>query len=462
MKNKILKKVLNNVHNAHFIGIGGSGMIGLVQILKQLNLNISGSDVNESDPIKLATSLNIPITLTQSKQNIKHPDLIVYTSALLENNEELLQAKQTNIPLMERSELLGKITNCFSKCVCVSGTHGKTTTTALITEILKNAKIDLSAVIGGNLKSIHGYGVLGNDDIIVVEACEFKNHFLKLFPTHSIILNIDQDHMDFFKTPENLKNSFKQFCNQTTNCVMYFGDDTNIQNVISSSNSTGKNFISFGFNNNNTFKAENVTQKSPSHFTFNIKFKQKPIKQIFELNIPGSHNIINALAAIATCHELGLDFQQIAEGLKNFQGVKRRFEVIGKINGITIVDDYAHHPNEIMATLKAAKNFGFKKIWAVHQPFTYSRTKLFLNEFANALKLADNVVLTKILGSRETNTSKIKSENLAEKIAGSKVFQTQEEAAKYVLKNANDGDLVITMGCGDIYKCARMMAFGKF
>ena len=464
MKNKILNNVLNNFKNIYFIGIGGSGMIGLVQILKQLNLNISGSDINESDPLNLAKSLGVDITLNQTSQNIqnKNPDLIIYTSAILENNAELIQAKQSQKPIMERSELLGKITKCFSNCICVSGTHGKTTTTAMITEILNRCHLNPSAIIGGNLKSINGYGKIGNKNILICEACEFNNHFLKLSPTHCVILNIDRDHMEFFKTVKNLKNSFKQFCNNTKNCIVYYGDDENTTSVIKAANNFNKTCISFGFGENNTFKAENLIKLKPTQTQFNVRFQGHKLNQIFELNIPGKHNIINALAAISMCHNLGINFNQIADGLKYFKGVKRRFEIVGQVNGITVVDDYAHHPKEIMATLKTAKNFGFNKIWAIHQPFTYSRTHMLLNAFAEALKIADEVILTEILGSREENITGIKSKHLADKIAGSKVFQTQKEAADYVLQHAKPGDLVITMGCGDIYKCARIIVFGKY
>ena len=462
MRGKILNNVLSSINNVHFIGIGGSGMIGLVQVLHQLNIKISGSDLNESDPVRLAQSLGIKVPLEQHAGNIKNPDLIIYTSAILKNNPELIQALKINKPIMERSDLLGKITNCFSQCICISGTHGKTTTTAMITEILKHAKIDPSAIIGGNLKSINGYGTIGKNDLLVCEACEFNNHFLKLFPTHSVILNIDKDHMEFFKTVDNLKNSFKKFCDKTTQCIVYFGDDTNIKEIIKILNTQNKKLISFGLNSENDFSAENIKQTHSGCFKFNLKFKGKLIDQSFELQIPVQHNVLNALAAIAMCYTFKINFQQIAEGLNIFKGVKRRFELIGKINGITVVDDYAHHPSEIMATLKAAKNFGFKNIWAIHQPFTYSRTQMFLNLFADALKLADKVILTKILGSREKNLTGIKSEHLAEKIPNSKVFQTQKEAASYVLEHAKPGDLVLTLGCGDIYKCARMIVFGKF
>ncbi len=460
--NKLIKNFLPNEQKVHFIGIGGSGMIGLVEIVNQLGVKITGSDVNESDPVKLAQSLGIDVSLNQVAQNINDPDLIVYTSAVLANNPELLKAQTSKIPLVERSELLGALTNCFSRCVNVSGTHGKTTTTSMVVEILKHSGIDLSFIIGGKLKSANCYGKLGADDLIVCEACEFANHFLKLKSTHSVILNIEPDHMEFFKTLDNLKNSFIQFCNQTSNCVVYCGDDEVILDVVKRSNLQDKQSFSFGFKSNNDFIATNIEQLEANHFKFNIKCFNKPVDEVFEFFAAGEHNVLNALAAIAVCFSFGINFKTIAEGLRKFKGVKRRFDFIGKVKGITVVDDYAHHPSEIMATLKAAKNFGFRKIWAIHQPFTYSRTRMFLDSFAEALEIADRVVLTKILGSREENIYQIKSEHLAKKIKGSVVCQTQEEAAKFVLDNACPGDLAITLGCGDIYKCAQIMVNGYY
>lgn len=460
--NKFLNNFLRGVQNVHFIGIGGSGMISLVQILHQLGLKITGSDVNESDPLRLARSLGIEIATEQVAQNIKNPDLIIYTAAILKNNPELLQAKNSKIPLLERNDVLGQFTSCFDRSVCVSGTHGKTTTTGMIIEILNSSGINLSAAIGGNLKSIGGYGKLGTDDVVVCEACEFANHFLKLQSTHSVILNIEPDHMEFFKTINNVKKSFQEFCEKTTQCLVYYGDSANVLSVVENAQLKKQKKLSFGFGENNDFVANNIEQIAANRFKFGLSCFKKPVDETFEICIPGRHNLLNALAAIAVCHNMGLSFFDISQGLKKFKGVKRRFEFIGEVNGITVVDDYAHHPSEVMATLKAAKSFGFRKIWAIHQPFTYSRTQMFLDSFAEALKIADRVVLTEILGSREENLTGIKSEDLAEKIEGCCCFKTQEEAADFVLKNAQPGDLAITLGCGDIYKCANIMVFGKY
>lgn len=462
MIDKIKNSFLCNVQKAHFIGIGGSGMIGLAQVLNQLGIKITGSDVNESDPVKLARQLEMEVVMNQVAQNIKNPDLIVYTEAILKNNEELIKAKQSGFSLFERSELLGKFTDCFSRCVCVSGTHGKTTTTGMLIEILRSCGVDLSAVVGGNLKSLGGYGKVGNDDFLVCEACEFANHFLNLNSTHSIILNLEPDHMEFFKTFDNLKKSFQLFCEKTAQCVVYYGDSANVLDVINGAKLKKQNVISFGFEEKNNFVAKQIEQIAADRFRFRVLCFQKPVDEVFEVCVPGKHNVLNALATIAVSHNFGFKFKDIAQGLKQFKGVKRRFEVVGKVNGVTVVDDYAHHPSEIMATLNAAKQFGFKKIWAIHQPFTYSRTQMFLNSFAQALKIADRVVLTEIMGSREENLTGITSQHLAQKIDGCVCFKTQQEAADFVLKNAKPGDLVITLGCGDIYKCAKIMVFGSY
>ena len=434
-------------------------MFPLVQILHEKGFEITGSDNNESDILKMVRNLGIKVNMNQRAENIKNVDLIIYTSAVFDDNPELVAAKKSKIKTIERNDLLGYLTTLHSDCVCVCGTHGKTTTTSMLTQILLDSDMDPSAVIGGKLKSINSYARLGNSQIMVCEACEYANHFLKLAPDISIVLNIDNDHMEYFKTVENLKNSFGKFLNQTTKTVIYNGDDENVSDVVSA---VDKKRISFGFLPTNDFYPTNISRISGTKTKFSICRRGKIVAKDVEIFVPGRHNILNAVAAAATAFELKAPVEGILKGLFNFRGVGRRFELIGEKNGVTVVDDYAHHPTEICATLKAAKECGFKKVWAVHQPFTYSRTKMLIDEFAKALDVADRVVLTEIMGSREKNTFGVYAKDLAEKIDGCVWFKTQSEAAQYVLENADSGDLVITLGCGDIYKCAKIMVFGKY
>ena len=456
---KVNTGLLDGVKTVHFIGIGGSGMFPLVQILYKKGLKITGSDNNESDILKMVRNLGIKVDMNQKAENIKNVDLIIYTSAVFEDNPELVAAKKSGIKTIERNDLLGYLTTLYSDCVCVCGTHGKTTTTSMLTQILLDSDLDPSAVIGGKLKSIDSYARLGNSQIMVCEACEYANHFLKLAPDISIVLNIDNDHMEYFKTVENLKRSFGKFLNQTKKTIIYNGDDPDVAGVVSPVN---KKCISFGFLSTNDYYPVNISKISGTRTKFSICHQEKIVAKDIEIFVPGRHNILNAVAAAAAAFELKASVGGILKGLFNFRGVGRRFEFIGEKDGITIVDDYAHHPTEICATLKAAKECGFKKVWAVHQPFTYSRTKMLMNEFAEALSIADKVVLTEIMGSREKNTFGVYVKDLAEKIDGCVWFKTQIEAAKYILENADSGDLVVTLGCGDIYKCAKIMAFGKY
>ena len=448
------QELLNNKKHLHFIGIGGSGMFPLAQILHQWGYYITGSDNNETDIVHMEQDMGIPVILGQKSENIEGADLIVYSAAIMKDNPELVAAMNSGVPVIERSVLLGLVTDRYQKSICVSGTHGKTTTTSLLTQILLDAGMDPSAVIGGKLKSLGTYGIAGNSDVITVESCEFVDTFLHLHPYISLILNIDEDHMDYFKNMENLKNSFEQFCRQTSGKIIYNGNDKNTVEVIRRLDS--RNCISFGVTPEQDYYPENIEYIDGMHTRFDLMHQGRKVTEL-ELFIPGKHNIGNAVAACAAALEAGTPENLIARGVENFRGAGRRFEFLGKKNGVTIVDDYGHHPTEIMATLKAAKDLGFKRVWAVHQPFTYSRTKMLLNEFAEALSVADFTVLTEIMGSREKNTYQIYAKDLAEKIPGCVWFPTQKEVAEYVMDHAEEGDLVITLGCGDIYKAARMM-----
>ncbi len=445
--------ILKNKKNLHFIGIGGSGMYPIVQILKSEGYNITGSDVNEGDIITAQRDMGIKISIPHDANAVIGADLIIYSAAIFKDNIELLKAKELNIPTAERSVILGEISRLFKKNISVAGTHGKTTTTGMISQVLVKADLDPSLVIGGKLPLINGYGKSGKSDLAVIEACEYSYTFLELSPYISLILNIDHDHLEFFKTFENLQDTFVKFAKLAQGYVLINGDDKNTTDVIKNLSIPIK---TFGIEKTNDYKAVNIRKEHKSFFSYDVEFENKIISTV-HLSVPGRHNIYNSLAAFSACHMIGVDTDKIATGLNSFGGTGRRFEILATKNGITIADDYAHHPLEVFATLEAAKEMGFNRVIAVHQPFTYSRTKLLLDDFAKSLQLADITVLTEIMGSREVNDIGIYSKDLADKIPGCVWFNEFYEVVEYLKPIVKDGDLVITLGCGDIYKAAKMM-----
>lgn len=433
-------------------------MYPLAQILHTKGYYLTGSDNNETATLDAVRKMGIPVTLGQRAENIEGADLIVFSAAIMEDNPELIAARkaaENGVRLAERAELLGLVTEQFSKAFCVSGTHGKTTTSSMLTSILLAADVDPSAVIGGKLRAIGGSGRAGKSEYMVCEACEFKDTFLHLFPNISVILNIDEDHMDYFKTMDNLKASFVKFCDMTTDIIIANGDDENTMEVIRKCNSSAR-FVTYGASETNDFYAAEIRQISDFKREFTLMNKGEELCRI-EVNVPGLHNVYNAVAACAAAYSAGIPIEALRQGMENFSGAMRRFEKLAEIRGVTFVDDYGHHPAEIAATLKTAKEMSFARVWVVHQPFTYSRTAMLLDDFAEALSIADKAVLTEIMGSREKNTYNIYAKDLAAKIDGCAWFSTFEETARYVVDNVRGGDLVITTGCGDVYKVADMM-----
>ena len=446
--------VLSKVNKIHFIGIGGSGMCPIAEILLHRGYELTGSDIAESDTLARVRSYGIPVFMGQKAENVDGAELVVYSAAIKPNNLELVAAKQKGIPAVERSVMLGMVTRRFPNTIAVAGTHGKTTTTAMTTQILLEAGLDPSAVIGGKLPLIGGNGRAGKSDIVVCEACEFVDTFLQLYPKISIILNIDNDHLDYFGTVENTIRSFHKFCEQTSGTIIVNGDDANAMKAVEGISNA--HIITYGFRPSDDYSASDIqpTQRARERFTV-CKAGEKIVE--VSLSIPGKHNIYNALAAFAAADLMGVGADQIAKSLRAFTGVHRRFEMLGEFGGVTVADDFAHHPTEIKATLTAAKEMGFSRVWAVFQPHTFSRTYLLFNDFIKALSIADRVVLSEILAVRETNTYNIYAKDLAAKIPGCVWFKTFEEISDYMVKNAESGDLILTLGGGDVYKCANMI-----
>ena len=449
-----ISTVLKNAKRIHFIGIGGSGMCPLAEILHSKGYSLQGSDNNESSIVERIRKLGIPVMMGQRAENIKGADMIVYSAAISRDNPELAAALESGVPTFQRAELLGELSRRFSNCVGICGTHGKTTVTSMTTQVMIDAGLDPSAVIGGKLPLTDSYGRVGQTENIVMESCEYQDTFLYMSPDVAVILNIDADHLEYFKTMDNLILSFEKFAKSATKAVIYNGDDANTLKAIK--DIQGKDMISFGFESTNDYYAENIEEYKGAFTRFDIMYKGERLGNV-SLSIPGKHNILNALASVAASVYSGAKFEDCVKGIEEFHGAGRRFEHLGTYKGIDFIDDYAHHPAELKVTLEAAMKMGYNTVWAVFQPFTYSRTVMHFDEFVDVLKIPDRCVMTEIMGSREVNTYNIYTSQLAEKIPNSVWFNTQEEVADFVVKNAKPGDLVLTMGCGDIYNSAHMM-----
>ncbi len=444
-------KIIEGVKHIHMIGIGGSGMCPIAEILHSKGYILTGSDNNESDPLKRIKALGIKVFMGHHPENIEGAELVIYSAAISKDNPELKAAAEKGIPTMERSHVLGALTRHFDNVIGVCGTHGKTTVTSMITHILILNKQDPTAVIGGKLPLINSNGIAGKSETMVCESCEFVDTFLQLSPDIAVLLNIDNDHLDYFKTMDNLVLSFHKFLKMSKKCYVN-GDDPL---CVRAAQDTDAEIITFGFDSSNDYYAENL-QSGKYGFSFDVMKKGEKLTRI-DMHIPGRHNVLNGLAGFVTAYEQGVEPDGIADALKTFTGAGRRFEFLGEYNGFCLADDYAHHPTEIKATLSAAKDLSYNNVIAVFQPFTFSRTALLKDEFIEALSIADKVILTPIMGSREVNTYGIKSEDLAEKLRDAVIVDGFNNIADKIIETAKENDIVITMGGGDIYKAAHIV-----
>ncbi|MCL1882052.1 MAG: UDP-N-acetylmuramate--L-alanine ligase [Oscillospiraceae bacterium] len=452
----------NDSHLIHYIGIGGSGMYPLAQILHGKGFNLSGSDNNQTDTVDAVRKMGISVFMGHSPENVVNASAIVRSAAISDDNPEIIKARELRIPVIERSELLGYITKQYNKAVCVSGTHGKTTVSSMLAYIFMNGdcfeQTDISAVIGGKLKILDGgSGRSGGSDIMICEACEYADTFLQLAPNVSVIINIDEDHLEYFGSMDNLRLSFTKFCNITTDYLVVNGDDANTMLAVKNSEFSGK-VVTFGKSASNDFYPLELNGNAKGGGNvFELVHNGQSLTTI-RLNVPGEHNALNAVCACAVATTLGCSPDTLSKGLEAFTGARRRFEILGEVNGITVADDYAHHPAEITVTLKAAKSMGYERVWAVHQPFTYSRTKSMLGEFAKALSIADEITLTEIMGSREVDPGDIHSADLVREISkcgkNCDYFSTFDDVANEIVENCRTHDLIITLGCGDVNKIA--------
>ena len=439
----------------HFIGIGGISMSGLAEILLGEDFKVSGSDSKESPLTDSLTRKGARIFYGQRASNITDDvELVVYTAAIHPDNPEYASAVEKGIPMLTRAQLLGQIMRNYDTPIAVSGTHGKTTTTSMISQILLEADADPTISVGGILPSIGGNIRVGQSETFVTEACEYTNSFLSFFPKISVILNIDADHLDFFKDIDDIRHSFRRFAQllPADGALIINADTPHYQDIIKD---LSCKIITYGLEHEAQYQATDITYDKYGHASFTV-LKDGRKAGSFYLKVPGSHNVSNALAAIALARLHQIQDDVIVKGLGSFTGTDRRFQYKGEVAGVTIVDDYAHHPTEIQATLNAAHNYPHKKLWCVFQPHTYTRTKALMDDFAKALTLADHVVLADIYAARETDTLGISSSMLAEKVNAlggcADYFDSFDKIETCLLENCKPGDVLITMGAGDVVK----------
>ena len=443
----------NQPCHVHFMGIGGISMSGLAEILLNAGFTVSGSDQNASSITEHLKSLGAAIQIGQRKENINDSiDLVVYTAAISKENEEYVAACEKQIPMLSRAELLGQLMTNYETPIAISGTHGKTTTTSMLTHILLAAGSDPTISVGGILKAIGGNIRVGTSPVFVTEACEYTNSFLSFFPKISVILNVEEDHLDFFSGIEEITESFHQFAKKLPeNGLLVINGDIPTKDAILKNLSC--RIKTYGTLKDNDYYPSNITYDEMGNSSFDLFSGEEPIGH-FILKVAGEHNIYNAISAILVAKELGITNEQINDGFSTFFGTNRRFEYKGDLCGVHVVDDYAHHPTEIQATLNAASRYPHKELWCVFQPHTYSRTKAFLDDFAKVLSQADHVVLADIYAAREVDTGEISSKDLAEKIAtyGTDVhyFPSFDEIENFLLTNCKKNDLLITMGAGNV------------
>lgn len=437
----------------HFIGIGGISMSGLAEILLSRGFAVSGSDWHRSELTDRLEKDGAVIYEGQTAEHITEDiRAVIYTAAVHEDNAEYAQAVRCGIPLLSRAQLVGELMRNYHTAVAISGTHGKTTTTSMLSEILLYAKADPTISVGGMLPTIGGNVRIGYSDCMVTEACEYTNSFLEFFPTMAVILNVRPDHLDFFKDINDIRRSFRRFAElvPAEGTVII---DTGIERYEELVEGLPARIVTVGAGGD--YQAKDVRYDDEDNASFTVCTGRGESEQI-DLCVPGAHNVENALAAIAAARELSVDWEDIHGGLAHFTGTDRRFQKKGSFQGVTVVDDYAHHPDEIRATLTAAREMHYTKVWCVFQPHTYSRTKALMDQFAEALSLADEVVLAEIYAARETDTLGVSSAMLAEKIQKLGVpahyIGDFENIEKFLCTHCLHGELLITMGAGDVVK----------
>ena len=453
---------LKQYKRIHMIGIGGTSMSGIAEILKRYGFIVTGSDASESELVDKLRESNIHVVVGHDLENLRKADLVVYSAAIPETDIEMQEAKRLNIKTMERSTFLGLITEAYRNTICISGTHGKTTTTSMISVCFLEAKKDPTIQVGAILKQIDGNNRVGRSDFFILESCEYVESFLKFHPKTEVILNIDNDHLDYFKDLDHVKNAFVKFVGLLPDdgLLILNADDKNCVDLYKNTNSK---IVTFGINNEKSnFVARNISFDNNGFPLFDV-YRNNTFYKSIKLSVPGLHNVYNALACIATCYEYGIEKEVIKEGLLKYTGAHRRFEYKGNTNGASVYDDYGHHPTEIKAVYNAMKKKKYNRSWVIFQPHTYSRTKNLLNEFAQALSGFDNIIITDIYAAREKNTYGISSKDLVKQININRVGRQAlymsdfHEIAKYIRDRVMPNDIVITLGAGTVTQIGPMI-----
>ena len=451
---------LKKYKKVHMVGIGGVSMSGIAEILLNFGFKVSGSNNVESEITKKLEKAGIEISIGHKAENITNQDIVVYSAAIKKDNIELVTAKAKNIPIIERADFLGELTRCYKDTITISGTHGKSTTTSMVSLCFLAGLKDPTIQVGADLRNIDGNYKVGNSEHFIIEACEYVESFLKFSPKAEIILNIDNDHLDYFKNFENIKNAFIKYVKLLPDdgLLVVNGDDKNALDLIQYAKGTS---ISYGITNKNTdFFAVNIVFDNDGFPEFDVYSKNSFYGRI-KLNVPGMHNVLNALACIALCDYYGIKYETIKNALLSFTGALRRFEFKGKVNGASVYDDYGHHPAEIIATAKALMNKKYNQSWVVFQPHTYSRTKMLLDDFAKALLNFDNIIILDIYAAREKNTYGISSKDLADRICSlgkdAKYIPDFDECVNYLKSNVKENDIVLTQGAGTVTEIGSML-----
>ena len=452
---------LNKLKHVHLIGIGGVGVSGVAMILLNKGINVSGSDIRSSVITKKLESNGAHIFYTHDENNITDDiDLIVYTSAVNDLNPEINKAKTMGIKMLSRSEMYGLIMKDYKTSIAIAGAHGKTTTTSMVSVIFNSTELDPTLLIGAIVPEIGSNVKVGNGDIFITEACEYRENFLDFIYNTAVILNIDEDHLDYFEDLNHIIDTFSKFAAKLPKKgqLIINNDDFNAKKILLHLDLD--HIITFGISSESTYQAVNITYNDLGCPKYDVTFEGNFLGKI-ELTIPGKHNIYNSLAAITIAHNYGIDFTQIKESLRLFKGAKRRFEFKGTYQGAKIIDDYAHHPSEIKATLEAAKKIQDKKIIVAFQPHTYTRTRELLNEFSSAFENADEIIITDIYAAREVDDHTIHSKDLTERIKANGqnaiYFPNFEEAEEYLKTILHENQIFFTMGAGDIYRIGEML-----
>ena len=453
-------KNIKKYKKVHMIGIGGVSMSGIAEILVNWGFQVSGSDRTDSELLHTLKNAGIEIHIGHDAKNVEGADCVVFTAAIHPDNPEYIHAKELRIPLIERSDFLGELTRCYQNTIAISGTHGKTTTTSLVSLCFIEAQTDPSIQVGAIIKELNGNYRVGNSENFIIEACEYVESFLKFSPRSEIILNIDNDHLDYYKNIENVKKAFIKYVKllPENGHLIINADDTNCLDLPIYSKAPA---IKYGIENDDVdFSAKNIIFNEDGFPEFDV-YKYGEFFAHFKLSIPGKHNILNALSCIALCDVYGIDKKYLQTALQKFTGADRRFEFKGVLNGAKVYDDYGHHPTEVAATAKALKNKKYNKSWVVFQPHTYSRTFNLLDDFANALLSFDNIIITDIYAARETNTYNISSKDLADAIIklgkDAKYISSLDDCATYLKNNVKKDDIVLTLGAGTVTNIGPMI-----